>query len=30
MSMSVPGNIWDTRKDIIPVRRPVKRKREKA
>src|SRR5512144_894743 len=30
MSMSVPGNIWDTRNDIIPTRWPGKRKRENA
>jgi hypothetical protein len=30
MSMSTPGNIWDTRKAMRPVRRPGKRNREKA
>jgi hypothetical protein len=30
MRVSTPGNICDTRKDIIPARRPGKRKREKA
>jgi hypothetical protein len=29
-SSSVPGNICETRKDIIPVRRPGNRNREKA
>ena len=26
----MPGNIWETRKDIIPARRPGKRNRENA
>src|SRR6476619_6237284 len=30
MSISVPGNICDTRNDIMPTRRPGNLKREKA